>query len=91
MCVCVCVCVVCVANPFVLDVRFVGVPAGVTQKEDHRGFLHLPSVMFALVFLAREIFSRSFSSSNVKSNFVFRVFFSFFMSKNPTSCGCIEI
>ena len=34
-CVCVCVCVVI---PFVLDVRFVDVPAGVTQEEGHTGF-----------------------------------------------------
>ena len=50
--VCVCVCVVI---PFVLDVRFVDVPAGVTQEEGHKGFLQLPSVVFALLFLARKI------------------------------------
>ena len=49
------VCVVCVVIPFILDVRFVNVPAGVTQEEGHRGFLHLPSVVLALVFLARRI------------------------------------
>ena len=32
------------------------VPAGVTQKEGHTGFLHLPSaVLIALTFLARRI------------------------------------
>ena len=51
MCVCVCVVI-----PFILDVRFVDVPAGVTQEEGHTGFLiHLPSVVRALIFLARRI------------------------------------
>ena len=39
---------------FLLDVRFVDVPAGVTQEEGHTGFLHLfSSAVFALIFLAR--------------------------------------
>ena len=38
---------------FVLDVRFVDVPTRVTQQEDHTGFLHLPSAVLALIFLAR--------------------------------------
>ena len=42
--VCVCVCV-CVVIPFILDVRLVDVPAGVTQEEGYTGFLiHLPFV-----------------------------------------------
>ena len=54
MCVCVCVCVcVCAVIPFILDVRFVDVPAGVTQEKGHTGFLHLPSAVLALIFLAR--------------------------------------
>ena len=40
---------VCVAIPFILDVRFVDVPAYRT------GFLHLPSAVLALVFLTRRI------------------------------------
>ena len=54
MCVCVCVFVVI---PFILDVRFVDVPAGVTQQEEgHTGFLHLPSAALALLmFPARRI------------------------------------
>ena len=44
---------VCVVIPFILDVRFVEVPVGVTQEEDHAGFLHLPSAVLALIFLAR--------------------------------------
>ena len=51
--VCVCLCVVI---PFILDARFVDVPAGVTQEEDHTGFLvHLPSAVLALIFLAGRI------------------------------------
>ena len=45
------------------------VPAGVTQEGGHTGFfIHLPSVVRALLFLARR-FSHSFPSSTVKSNF----------------------
>ena len=51
----VCVCV-CVFFPFILDVRLVDVPAGVTKEEGQRGFLiHLPSVVLAFIFLARKI------------------------------------
>ena len=46
---------VCVVIPFVLDVRLVDVTAGVTQEEGHTGFLHLPSAVLALIFLARSI------------------------------------
>ena len=46
---------VCVVIPFILDVRLVDVPAGVTQDEDRTGFLHLPSAVLALFFLARRI------------------------------------
>ena len=50
---CVCVCVVI---PFILDVRLVDVPAGVIPEEGHTGFLiHLPSVVLALIFIARRI------------------------------------
>ena len=31
------------------------VPAGVTQEEGHTEFLHLPSVVLALIFTARRI------------------------------------
>ena len=53
-CVCACVCV-CVVIPLILDVRLVAVPAGVTQEEGPAGFLHLPSAVLALIFLARRI------------------------------------
>ena len=53
MCVCVCVCVL---FPFILDFRLVDVPAGVAQEEGHTGFfIHLPSAVRALIFLARSI------------------------------------
>ena len=41
---------VCFVIPFILDVRLVEVPAGVTQEEGHTGFLHLPSAVLALLF-----------------------------------------
>ena len=42
--------------PFILDVRlFVDIPAGVTQEEGRAGFLHLPSAVLALIFIARRI------------------------------------
>ena len=51
-----CVVCVCVAIPFILDVRVVDVPARVTQEEGHTGFLiHLPSAVLALIFLARKV------------------------------------
>ena len=43
---------VCVVIPFVLDVRFIDVPAGVIQEEGHTGFLHLPSAVH--VYFSRE-------------------------------------
>ena len=52
---CVCVVCVCVVIPFVLDVRLVDVPAGVTQEEGHTGVFHLPSAVLALSFLARRM------------------------------------
>ena len=52
--VCVCVCV-CVVIPFILDVRVVDAPAGITQEKGHTGFLHLPSAVLALIFIARRI------------------------------------
>ena len=47
---------VCVAIPFILDVRLVDAPAGVTQEEGHTGFLiHLPSSVLPLIFIPRRI------------------------------------
>ena len=51
-----CMMCVCVLFPFILDIKFVNISAGVTQEEDHTGFLiHLPSAVRALTFLARRI------------------------------------
>ena len=46
---------VCVAMPFILDVRLVDAPAGVTQEEGHTGFPHLPSAVLTLIIIARRI------------------------------------
>ena len=47
---------VCVFISFILNIRLVDVPAGVTQEEGHTGFLHLSSAaVLALIFLARRI------------------------------------
>ena len=47
---------VCVFFPFILDVRLVDVPAGVTQEEGHTGFLiRLPSAVLASIFLSPSI------------------------------------
>ena len=45
----------CVVIPFILDVTLMVVPAGVTQEEGRTGFLHLPSAVLALFFVARKI------------------------------------
>ena len=57
-----------VVIPFILDVRFVDVPAGVTQEDVNTGFVHFPSVVLALIFLPRRI--HSFPSSIVESIFI---------------------
>ena len=47
---------VCVFFPFILDVRLVDIPAGVTYEEGHTEFLmHLSSAVLPLIFLARSI------------------------------------
>ena len=38
---------------YILDVRLVDAPAGVTQEEGHIGFLHLLSAVLAFIFIAR--------------------------------------
>ena len=48
-------CCVSVVIPFILDVRFVDVQAGVTQEGGHTGSLNFPSAVLALIFLARTI------------------------------------
>ena len=46
---------VCVIIPFILEVRFVDVPAGVIQEEGRTGFLHLPFAVLALIISVRRI------------------------------------
>ena len=49
-----CVCVCC--HPvYILDVRLLQVPAGITQGEGHTRFLHLPFAVLAFIFLAGRI------------------------------------
>ena len=57
---------VCVVIPFILDVRFVDVPAGVTQEEGHSSLSFYGA---CLNFSRREGFSRPFPSSTVRSHF----------------------
>ena len=45
----------CVVIPFILDVKLVGVTAGVTQEIDHTVFFHLPSAVYALTFTVQEM------------------------------------
>ena len=99
----VCVCVsVCLFIPFILDVRLVDAPAGVTQEEGHTGFLHLPSAVLALIFVARMI--QSFLSLvglnpiflypriNRSPLLVGHVYLlHFFVRENPSSWDCTEI
>ena len=95
----------CDAIPFILGVRLVDAPAGVTQEEGLTGFFLLPSAVLALIFMARRILIHTFPSSTVKSNFVnprinrsplgghdFSFFLIFiFTRKNLSSCDCTEI
>ena len=49
------VCVLSVVIPSILNVRLMDAPAGFIQEEGHTGFLHLPSAVLALIFIARRI------------------------------------
>ena len=46
---CMYVSCVCCNMPFILGVRLVDAPAGVTQGEGRTGLLHLPSTVLALI------------------------------------------
>ena len=78
---------VCVVIPFILDVSLVDVPAGVTQEEGHTGFLHLPSAVLALIFLARRIHPLL----PLVERQVELCVLTNYLSKNPSSCDCTEI
>ena len=54
-------CVLCIVFPFIVDVRLVGVPAGVTQD-----FSSTFLLLCLPLFFSREGFSRFFPSSIVK-------------------------
>ena len=62
---------VCIVIPFILDVRFVGVPAGAHRIKVTQDFSSTFLLRCLLQFFSREGFSRSFPSSTVKSNFVY--------------------
>ena len=47
---------------FILGVRLVDAPAGVTQEEGLTGFLHLPSEVLALIFLTRRVLLEQLAS-----------------------------
>ena len=83
--------------PFILDVRFVDVPAGVTQEEGRAGFLILlPSAVLALIFLARRIQpfislvdrEVEFCGRTNQSFSTCWAFLFFLERKNPSSCDC---
>ena len=79
--------------PFVLDVRLVDAPTGVTQEEGRTEFIHLASVVLAFIFVARMI-QPSLSLVDREVNFVYpRInrsplvgHFFFRGRKNPSSC-----
>ena len=87
---------------FILDVGLVDVPAGVTQEEGHTGFLHLPSAMLTLFFLAiriqpflslvdREVEFRVLTNQPFSiccAFFLFICIFLLFVGKNAISCDC---
>ena len=103
LCVCVyllnwtspCVCVCC--HPI-----YSGRQACGRTSRGHTGFLRLPSVVLALIFIARRI-QPSLSlvdrkvESCVPTNYSFSllvghfIFFTFFVRNNPSSCDCLEI
>ena len=91
----------CVAIPFILEVEFVDVPAGVEQEEGHTGFLHLPSAVLALIFylekdsavpFPRRRWSRIMCANELIDLHLLSIFFFFlFVGKNPSSCDDTEI
>ena len=86
---------VCIVIPFILHVRLlVDAPAGVTQEEGHTGFLHLPSAVIALIFLARRV-QPSLSLVDREVEFCVHprnnrspLLVGHDAKKNPSSCDC---
>ena len=92
--VCVCVCVCC--HPIYSGRQVCGRTSGVTQEEGHTGFLHLPSAVLALIFIARRI--QPFLSLVdcdvefcVQSFSTCWAFFFFFLRKSPGSFDETEV
>ena len=80
--------------PFILEVRLVDASTGVTQKEGHIGFLHLPSAVLVLIFITRKIQPSLFLVNREVEICVLypRItcwalffYFLFFVRKNPSS------
>ena len=67
----------CVVNPFILDVRQVDAPAGVTHGEGQTGFLQKIFAVLALIFIARIHPSLSLIDREVEFS-VPTIFFLFF-------------
>ena len=83
------------------------VPAGVTQEEDHSGFLLLTSAVLALVFLARRIqlflslvdreveccllTNRSTLVGHIWAYKHIYIYIYILVRKNPSLCDCTEI
>ena len=75
-------------------------PAGVTQEEGHTGFLHLPSAVLDLIFIARRI-QPFLSLVDREVEFLcphelivlhlLGMIYLFLVRKNPSSCDCTEI
>ena len=82
-----CLCIV-VVIPFILDVRFVDVPAGVSHRRKVAQDFSSTFLLRCLPsFFSREGFSRSFPSSTVKSSFVYpRVSCSPLVGQKNTAC-----
>ena len=70
---------VCFVIPFFLEVRVVDVPVRATQEEGHTRFLHFPSAVLALIFLARRI--QPFLSDPAKKAFRPKIRLFFFWSR----------
>ena len=62
-----------VVIPFILDVGLVDVPSGVTQETGHRGLLHLPCAMLALIVFEIKI-QPSFNCSPLAGHFLLLLF-----------------
>ena len=60
--------VLCVVFPFILDIKFLDVPAGGHGRKVTQDFKSISPLRCVPYFFLREGFSHSFPSSTVKSN-----------------------